>query len=185
MGLSDLILTIAIYWKSYVLDPISSLPFYRHLLSAYESLQIDYGDATPPPNPTTTPIHPHLKFANASHVFIRQGRSINLTCTIKSVDAYEEVTWYHNETLIAPNQSQWVSIKRICSPTDRKKCLIETTFSLVIEAAKSEQQGTYRCEANGTQPAEIFVEIVGGMYFVAVHLLSLPRATLHFQFIFH
>lgn len=168
MGLSDLIFTLAIYWKSYVLDPISSLPFYRRLLSAYESLQIDYGDPTPPPNPTTTTFHPHLKFANASHVFIRQGRSINLTCTIKSVDVYEEVTWYHNGTSIASNQTQWVSIKRVDSSTDRKKCLIETSFNLVIESAKSEHQGTYRCEANGTQPAEIFVEIIGGMYFVAV-----------------
>lgn len=90
-----------------------------------------------------------------------------MTCTHTSADILEEITWYHNGTSIAPEQTQWVSNKRICTSKGRQNCSIETTFNLIIEDAKLENSGVYSC-ATDDAPNGLFYEIIDRMYFVFV-----------------
>lgn len=100
-----------------------------------------------------------------SHLFIRQGGTFNWTCTFVTADVLESVVWFHNGSLIAPNHSQWVSNRRVCSTKTRKNCSIETTFSLVIENVNFENSGYYSCAPiESIPPKKAFVEIIGGTY---------------------
>lgn len=97
-----------------------------------------------------------MTIEDESHIFIRRGGTINLTCRIKLANLQEELTWYNNGTSIAPDQTQWMSSQRICSTKGRKKFSIETLFNLVIEAVDLGNCGAYECAAGNSQPDRVF-----------------------------
>lgn len=114
----------------------------------------------------TTISEPRFQFAGGFKIFFRRGKPLKLTCTIKSVDLQEEVAWYHNETLITPNQThtQSMSSRKSCLSPEDEDCLFESSFDLAIEAADWRNSGIYRCKANNTQESSTYVEIFGGEY---------------------
>lgn len=103
---------------------------------------------------------PNITISDRSLIFIRNRGTINLTCTILSVESPDEVTWYYNETSIETDQTQWQSKNRICMSEGIENCLIRTTFNLILKAVDLERSGFYSCATENIQPAKVYVEVL-------------------------
>lgn len=98
------------------------------------------------------------------HIFIRNGGTINLTCTIVSEQSPDVVSWHYNGTLIATNQTQWQSKLRICT-SEGMNCSIRTTFNIILKRANLEASGYYSCATENFQPANVYVEVLSDVVF--------------------
>lgn len=109
---------------------------------------------------TTAPnIHFSSDLISSEHTSVRFGRTINLTCTIKSVGLIEEVIWSHNDSIIETDQTGWQMRRRFCA--SKGNCILETQFNLQIENATFADGGKYACSVgNQIKPSSVYVEII-------------------------
>lgn len=107
---------------------------------------------------------PAVNLTNNRSNFVGNGGRIVLACIVTSVSPVNEVSWYHNYTLITSDLPGWHSKNRICFTKETTNCVFETKFSLQIDNAEISDGGTYGCAAplKYAMLAEVDIEVIDG-----------------------
>lgn len=77
-----------------------------------------------------------------------------------SAKPVDEVSWFHNDTLIVSDLPQWESNNGTCYSKE------ETRFTLTIENVKLTDNGNYTCSpsSDNAMPESYYVFILDGEY---------------------
>lgn len=107
-------------------------------------------------------IVPNISFTNGAHIYIRSGGTIDLTCTITSVQSFETVIWKLNDTVTEPHQTVWRTKARKCATEEMELCRVLTTFGLTIKNAGLSNSGNYTCSTSvhTIDAAKIYVQVI-------------------------
>lgn len=117
---------------------------------------------------------PSLRFSNESDIFIRNGGTIDLTCTATSVKSVEEIIWKVNDTVIAHDQTLWRSKVRKCATKEKENCIIETAFDLKMENVSLSDTGLYTCSIDSNfEPTKTRVRVIDRKYLYLSNVLNI------------